>query len=249
MAVTSLVVGVIALATSFIPIINNITFLIALPGIVFGCIGTFTTKRKRKQGLAIAISGLVLNLVSVILVIVLQGIYINAWNETINPQTIADSSASAFSSSSSSAASQSSSSSSTAGASSNSTSVDAKSFQDLPLGTLVEYASGLTITVNSVESGLVRDFDDTSMVCVSVTYVNNGTKTQSFNTYDWKGQDANGAQRSASYFTDAVNELNSGSLAPGGTITGNLYFEAPIAKVVYEANFFTDTQNASWIVP
>ncbi len=113
----------------------------------------------------------------------------------------------------------------------------------------MEYASGLTITVNSVESGLVRDFDDTSMVCVSVTYVNNGTKTQSFNTYDWKGQDANGAQRSASYFTDAVNELNSGSLAPGGTITGNLYFEAPIAKVVYEANFFTDTQNASWIVP
>lgn len=85
------------------------------------------------------------------------------------------------------------------------------------------------------------------MTCVSVTYVNNGTKTQSFNTYDWKGQDANGAQRSESYYPDAVNELSSGSLAPGGTITGNLYFESPISKVVYEANLFTDTQNASWI--
>lgn len=86
------------------------------------------------------------------------------------------------------------------------------------------------------------------MTCITVTYVNNGQKKASFNPYDWAGEDPQGAQRPQTFYTKGTNELHAGELAPGGTVTGNVYFESPISKVVFQESLWSD-EEATWIVP
>lgn len=88
--------------------------------------------------------------------------------------------------------------------------------------------------------------DGTPITQVSVTYQNNGNSQASFNPYDWKAEDAQGAQRSQAFYTDGENELNSGTLAAGGTVSGNLYFEGDVVKVLYENAFIGRGSDISW---
>lgn len=81
---------------------------------------------------------------------------------------------------------------------------------------------------------------------MSVTYQNNGNSQASFNPYDWKAEDAQGAQRSQVFYTDGDNELHSGTLAAGGTVSGNLYFEGDVVKVLYENAFIGRGSDVSW---
>jgi hypothetical protein len=118
-------------------------------------------------------------------------------------------------------------------------------FSHLAIGQAATYDNGLTVVVNEVERGLVS-YDDSIKVRVNVTYTNNGDKKQSFGSWDWDGEDANGAQRSTSYYSEAVDELNSGSLAPGGTVSGNLYFDDGIVRVVYTEDMFSSNSETGW---
>ena len=104
---------------------------------------------------------------------------------------------------------------------------------------------GLSVTVNSVQTGLVN-YDDSLITCINVTYTNNGSSNESFGSYDWKGEDANGAQRSTAFFTDPTDELNTGTLSAGGTVTGNIYFEDGITRVLYYSNMFNKSATAGW---
>ncbi len=116
---------------------------------------------------------------------------------------------------------------------------------NLVVGSTVNLASGLSVTVDSVEPGLVN-YDGSAITGVHVTYVNNGADGASYNLYDWKGEDANGAQQSTGYYSDGADELKSGTLAKGGTVSGNLYFDGDLARVLYFDNVFDKTAAASW---
>lgn len=105
--------------------------------------------------------------------------------------------------------------------------------------------NGLEITVNEVQAG-ITDYDNSTLTRVNVTYVNKGDKSESFNSYDWKGEDAQGVQRDTTIYMDAVENLSSGDLTAGGTVSGNLYFEGDVAKVLYFGNIFSDEAEASW---
>jgi hypothetical protein len=74
-------------------------------------------------------------------------------------------------------------------------------------------ATNLAATSTSFSSGL----------CSTVTHVNNDKDTLSFNIFEWKLQDPQGVARNISIFGD--NDLGSGELAPGGTVTGHVCFE------------------------
>lgn len=63
-------------------------------------------------------------------------------------------------------------------------------------------------------------------VLVAVTITNTGKNSIPYNSYDFKLQDSNGVQKSEA-FTTGENKLNSGDLAQGGKVAGNLVFEAP----------------------
>lgn len=116
---------------------------------------------------------------------------------------------------------------------------------DLAVGTTVTTAAGLSVVVDSVQPGLTN-FDGSTMTGIHVTYVNNGDEGADYNIYDWKGEDANGAQQSTGYYSEGSDELSSGTLAKGGTVSGNVYFKGDLARVLYFGNPLEKTATASW---
>lgn len=124
---------------------------------------------------------------------------------------------------------------------------EAPSTFDLAVGAPAELESGLTVTVDSVDASLVN-YDGSAIVGVHVTYVNNSDDTADYNLYDWKGEDANGAQESCTYYSEASDDLSSGSLAAGGSVSGNLYFAGGTTKLLYFGSMFDDDPSASWVL-
>lgn len=120
-----------------------------------------------------------------------------------------------------------------------------ESTENLVIGTTVNLPDGLSVTVDSVEPGLVN-YDGSAMTGIHVTYTNNGDDGASYNVFDWKGEDANGAQQSSGYYSDGSDELSSGTLAKGGTVSGNVYFKGDLARVLYFGNVLEKTATASW---
>lgn len=124
---------------------------------------------------------------------------------------------------------------------------------DLAAGTAVDMGNGLTVSVDSIETGVAGN--DGTYVKATVTYKNEGDDTASYNEYDWKGEDANGAQEHVEYYMSPSpdfktddNALSSGDLAAGGTKTGTLYFKEGTVKLVYTGNMFAKDVQASWAV-
>lgn len=120
-----------------------------------------------------------------------------------------------------------------------------ESTENLVVGTTVNLPDGLSVTVDSVEPGLAN-YDGSAMTGIHVTYTNNGDDGASYNVFDWKGEDANGAQQSSGYYSEGSDELSSGTLAKGGTVSGNVYFEGDLARVLYFDNPLEKTATASW---
>ena len=101
-----------------------------------------------------------------------------------------------------------------------------QSTTDLAVGATVTTAAGLSVVVDSVQPGL----------------------TNYYNIYDWKGEDANGAQQNQGYYSEGSDELQSGTLAAGGSVAGNIYFDGDIKKALYFANMFDKSATASWVL-
>jgi hypothetical protein len=80
-------------------------------------------------------------------------------------------------------------------------------------------------------------------VVVSVTIQNNGSDQVSYNTYDFQVQDSNGVQKTEAFVTSVENQLQSGNLAPGGKVTGNLAYEVPKGdtglKLIFKPSFWS----------
>ena len=239
LAIAGLVLGILAALGSFLPIINNLSFFLALIGLVLAIIALVGALKGKNSSKGMAIAGVVLCVVSCVVVLVTQSAYKAALDEvTSGSKPVATSSADQSSSSAQGdAAAQSS--------SSEEKKEEKKDFNNLAVGSSVELDDGLVVTVNSVEPG-IKTYGDKVIVGVNVTYTNNGSKSQSFNPYDWKGEDANGAQRTTTYYMDATDELNSGKLSAGGTVTGNIYFEEGTVRALYYNNMFNDSATASW---
>lgn len=73
MAVTGLVLGIIALISSVVPLLNLLSFPFVLLAIIFGAIGVFQTVKGTKGGKGIAISGLVLGVLALIVTVAMYG--------------------------------------------------------------------------------------------------------------------------------------------------------------------------------
>ncbi|WP_251212358.1 DUF4352 domain-containing protein [Adlercreutzia murintestinalis] len=231
LGITGLVLGIIALLTSFLPIINNLAALLALLGLVLAIIGLVQVTRGKRSGKGISIAGIIVNVIAFIVVLGTQALFSAALDDALStnsPTSIASSSSESQASSA------------------NDESANApESFENLALGTAVELDNGMTVQVDAVQPGLAN-YNGAEVTGITVTYTNNGTSSQSFNVYDWKGEDAQGAQRSTTYYSEAENELNSGSLAAGGSVTGNVYFDGAISKAVYEQLISFDDEVISW---
>ena len=100
-------------------------------------------------------------------------------------------------------------------------------------------------TVNSVRRSGAFSYNTPKagkeFVIVNVTIKNLGEDEVSYNPFDFKVQDANGAQESQT-FASLDDSLSSGTLAPQGKVTGSIPFEVPIgddAKLIFQPSFWS----------
>ena len=240
MAVAGLVLGIVALATSFVPIVNNASFFIALLGAVFAVVGIVAAVRGTRTGKGMAIAALVVSAVAVAVVFATQSLYGAAIDAAVDDlsEGPAVTGVSPVASTGDAAA----------GAASDAASdAPGASSADLAVGSAVELEGGLSVSVDEVQAGLVN-YDGSAVTGVRVTYTNGGDGEASFNMLDWKGQDAQGVQQYTTYYGDAEDALGSGTLAPGGTASGMLYFDGDLAKVLYYSSLLSSSATASWTV-
>lgn len=242
MAIAGLVLGILAVVSSWVPIINNLSFVIGLIGLVLAIVGVVGTVRGKKSGKGLAIAAVVVNVVALAVVLATQSAYSNAIDKATNGPAVSDVSAQGANGSDAAA---------DAAATSDAAPTDDADAQqattDLAPGTSVTLDNGLTVTVDSVETGLTN-YDGSAVTGAHVTYVNNGDEGASYNTYDWKGQDADGAQEYNTYYSESTDDLGSGTLAAGGTKSGMVYFEGDTVKVLYFGSVLSDAPTASWVV-
>lgn len=81
-------------------------------------------------------------------------------------------------------------------------------------------------------------------VVVEVLLQNNGKSQIDFNTFDFQMQDSNGVLKGEDFTALSENKLNSGNLAAGGKVTGNLAFQVPKGdaglKLVFKPSFWSN---------
>lgn len=230
MAIVGLVLGIVALATSWMPIFNNGSFFLALLGAIFAIVGLTATLRRTRSGKGLATAGLIICIIACAAVLAAQQATSKAINDAV------DSAKNSHAVTSTSAAP----------ADASDDTDTATQSQDLALGTSVTLADSLSVSVDSVDTSLTK-YDGSPITAVTVTYTNGGSQEASFNVYDWKAQDTQGAQRSQTFYSgDDVVSLGSGTLAPGGTVTGAVCFDGGITKALYYASMFTNSATASW---
>lgn len=81
MAIAGLVLGILAAVSSWIPIINNLSFVIAVIGLVLSIVGVVATTRGKKVGKGLAVAALVVNLVAAGIVLATQSAMSSAIDE------------------------------------------------------------------------------------------------------------------------------------------------------------------------
>lgn len=222
-SIVALVLGIIAILMSWMPIINNFAFVFGALGLIFGIVGLVGVLRGKKAGKALAIAALVINVLSIAIVLGTQSMYSAAIDDAVNGPSATGTSQDEGGESAENEA----------------------GFTDLAVGTTVELENGLAVTVDSVETGLTN-YDGSTVIGVHVTYVNNGDDTADYNPYDWKGENAEGAQEYSTYYSEAAESFNAGTLAAGGTVSGTIYFEGDTAKVLYFGSMVAEEPTASW---
>ena len=85
MAIAGLVLGIVAAISSWIPIINNFSFILALIGAVFAIVGVVSTVRGKHSGKGLAIAALVVNIIALVLVLATQSAMSAAIDEATTP--------------------------------------------------------------------------------------------------------------------------------------------------------------------
>lgn len=124
-----------------------------------------------------------------------------------------------------------------------------------PAKAKTDVAAGETVPMDGVQvtstplTPVKPQYSNSTYLCTTVTYLNSGKKSASFNTFDWKLQDPQGASRDAT-FGGSDKTLKSGDLAPGGTASGDVCFDDATGAsgtytVIYSASFWNDTK-ATW---
>ena len=83
LGIAGFVLGIIALATSFLPIINNFSALLAAIGFVLALIGTIACVKGRKSGKGLSVAGVVMNVIAFAVVLATQSMYSSADRKSV----------------------------------------------------------------------------------------------------------------------------------------------------------------------
>lgn len=116
--------------------------------------------------------------------------------------------------------------------------------------------AGETVDANgvSVAATALTDGDSTlgETLCTTVTYNNGGASPAMFSLIDWKLQDPNGTILNTG-FTGSNNLLSTGEIAPGGSASGDVCFDAPQGNpagqyvVLLDPSFSFSSERYAWL--
>lgn len=108
---------------------------------------------------------------------------------------------------------------------------------------------GNQLTVTNAEKIPAGEYDyikeGNEYLVTTVEIKNNGSSNVSYNPYDFKLKNSNGNMVDVEFVSVNQNSrLESGELAPDGTVSGTLAFEAPIGddnlQLIYTPSFWSD---------
>lgn len=166
LGIAGLVLGIIAIISSFVPLINILTFPFVILAVIFGGIGIAQTAKGKKSGRGIAIAALVLGIVALIITMVMYGTA-GGNSETVTQDTVVVEEANGSSSANSAASTESSASTSAAS--------DAAAAGDTyQQATDSDYA----VTIDSCKQ--TKDYQGKAAVVITYTWTNNSDKATSF---------------------------------------------------------------------
>ena len=108
---------------------------------------------------------------------------------------------------------------------------------------------GLTVTATTLTAG-----DDTlgETLCTTATYRNGTASAATFTLFDWKLQDPNGAILNTG-IVGSDNVLRTGEIAPGGSASGDVCFDAPQGGpsgqyvVLLDPSFSFTSERVAWL--
>ena len=224
LAIIALIIAIFAILGSFIPIINNAAFIVAVISLILGIIAWFRLRKSAKSGKGIAIGAIVISILAMVITLALQAFFV----KTIEDATEGPSASGV----------------SNADGSSAGTDVSGP----LSVGQSLELENGVSIALTDVTPSLTDDVGD-QYVGVTVTYTNNGSEKADFNQFDWKGTTAAGVEEDPEYpilTNETAPRLESGSLNPGGSVTGTVYFKTGTTTASYFGSIFSNNAVGTW---
>lgn len=229
----SLVLGILGALFSLIPLIGVIAWPMVIIGLVLGVLGILRAQAGTADNRGVAISGTVLSAVGLAFCMLYTAAFASTFSDTPpTPSAAGNATTSA-----------------TAPVTRNADRTTTAPAPERPTtgvpGDVLTSRDGLQVSAGSLSDR--TDFGG-PVKCTDVTYRNTGSGTASFNIWDWKLQDPAGAIRRISLGSD--NDLSSGELAPGGTVSGQVCFDAKSGAqgtwtVIYEGGIF-GSENLSW---
>lgn len=199
-------------------------FLAPLLGLIFSIIGMNQTKNNKQGGRGLAVAGLIVSIIGMIIGLAWIVLFIVAavTADPVEPSYTYDSS------------------------SLSSSLTDEQSVVAGTVGSPVS-AENFDLTVKSVQRNYVPTdeyyvpTDGKEYVLVSVELKNTGSTSENYSDYDFKLRDTAGVEEGTTYVSGIASPLDYGSLAGGGTVSGNLIFEVKkgdALTLVYTPSYF-----------
>lgn len=221
LAVAGLVIGIIALISSVVPLLNLFSFPLVLLAIIFGGIAVFQTAKGKRGGKGLAIAGLVLGIIGLLITV---GMYAGA--------SAASDAASAGTSSGVSSAQQSApaaGSSADAAGSADTAGADAAS-QEAPAEAAAAPDAPYAVTIDGAEMG--SDYQGNKAVIVTYTFTNNSDDARNFMTTMTAQAFQDGVELESAIMMEGVDSQDlMKDIKPGKSIT------------VKQAYVLADTEN------
>lgn len=199
LAVAGLVCGIIALVSSFVPLLNLLSFPFVLLAIIFGTVGVWQTVKGTKGGKGIAIAGLVLGVIALLVTVVMYG-----------AAGAASSNASGDAGNSGSTAQQSS-----AGADG----------ADAQQPEAAENNQGADYQVSIGEARMVDDYQGNPAIVVAYTFVNNSDKAISPMVALHEKAFQGGVQLDTAIVSDMDSSKAMSEIKPGASVSYELAYE------------------------
>jgi hypothetical protein len=221
MGTTGLVLGIVALALSWVPILGILCFPLGLLGVVFGCIGMVRAGRGLADNTSSALAGVV---TSVLAIVVRLAIYTATAVSQVAAGPIMPVMPTVP------------------------TRPPPPEPVVLQIGEAAD-VNGLVVTARALETQRLSPiWGGTPLLCSKVRLANNSSEEKDIlGPYEWRIQDPRNVQHSDSPVAD--DRLPNATLAPGGEVTGTICIDDPGLPgpyvVIYDG-FGSDSAPVRW---